>query len=133
MSFYVRLVKQVLKEHKRIHIVHYDWLEFSAVFNKRLSEKDYSMRCILAKEKAEQRERDRHENGRRQGERGVNPSKSSACSFEKDDETLLKSKLMCRLANQPCSTSIETESVLRTRLISRAIILRMANLDSATQ
>ncbi|OAQ99642.1 hypothetical protein LLEC1_03337 [Akanthomyces lecanii] len=66
----VPLVKQVLKEHKRIHIVHYDWLEFSAVFNKRLPEREYSMRSIFAKEKAEQRERNRQENGRREGERG---------------------------------------------------------------
>ncbi|KAJ4150952.1 hypothetical protein LMH87_011679 [Akanthomyces muscarius] len=70
----VPLVKQVLKGHKRIHIVHYDWLEFSAVFNKRLPEREYSMRSILAKKRAEQRERNRQENGRREGERGVNPT-----------------------------------------------------------
>ncbi len=64
-----------MKEHKRIHIVHYDWLEFSAVFNRRLPEREYSMRSILAKERAEQRERKRKENGRREGERGVNSSK----------------------------------------------------------
>ena len=81
--FYFRLVKQVLKGHKRIHIVHYDWLEFSAVFNKRLPEREYSMRSILAKERAEQRERNRQENGRREGERGVNPSKFNACSRQR--------------------------------------------------
>ncbi|ATY63413.1 brct domain containing [Cordyceps militaris] len=60
----VPLVKQVLKDHKRVHIVHYDWLEFSTVFNKRLPEREYSMRSILAEERAEQRERNRKENGR---------------------------------------------------------------------
>ncbi|PMB73007.1 hypothetical protein BM221_000424 [Beauveria bassiana] len=70
----VPLVKKVLKDYKRIHIVHYDWLEFSAVANKRLPEREYSMRHILAKERAEKRERNRQENGRREGERGVNPT-----------------------------------------------------------
>ncbi|KAM0740232.1 hypothetical protein ACQRIT_005416 [Beauveria bassiana] len=70
----VPLVTKVLKDYKRIHIVHYDWLEFSAVANKRLPEREYSMRNILAKERAEKRERNRQENGRKEGERGVNPT-----------------------------------------------------------
>ncbi|KAM3433534.1 hypothetical protein NHJ13734_006416 [Beauveria thailandica] len=70
----VPLVRQVLKDYKRVHIVHYDWLEFSAVANKRLPEREYSMRNILAKERAEKSERNRQENGRREGERGVNPT-----------------------------------------------------------
>lgn len=68
------LVKTVLNEYKRIHIVHYDWLEFSAVANRRLPEREYSMRNILSKENAARRERNRLENGRRQGEKSVNPS-----------------------------------------------------------
>ncbi|KAJ6783662.1 hypothetical protein PWT90_06732 [Aphanocladium album] len=54
--------------------VHYDWLEFSAVANRRLPERQYSMRTILAKQRAEERERKRLQNGRRLGERSVNPN-----------------------------------------------------------
>ncbi|TQW00388.1 anthranilate synthase component II [Cordyceps javanica] len=70
----VPLVKKVLQNYKRVHIVHYDWLEFSAVANRRLPEWEYSMRNIVAKERAEKREKNRQESGRREGERGVNPT-----------------------------------------------------------
>ncbi|KAI8715456.1 BRCT domain-containing protein [Fusarium sp. LHS14.1] len=65
-------VKDALKRGKRFHIVHCDWFEFSAVKNKRLPEKEFSMRNILAKQNAKRRERARIERGKRDGEKFVN-------------------------------------------------------------
>ncbi|RMJ11470.1 hypothetical protein CDV36_008867 [Fusarium kuroshium] len=65
-------VKDALKRGKRFHIVHCDWFEFSAVKNKRLPEKEFSMRNILAKQNAKRRERARIEKGKRDGEKFVN-------------------------------------------------------------
>ncbi|KAH7258253.1 hypothetical protein MRS44_010227 [Fusarium solani] len=65
-------VKDALKRGKRFHIVHCDWFEFSAVKNKRLPEKEFSMRNILAKQNAKRRERARIEKGKRDGEKFIN-------------------------------------------------------------
>lgn len=43
--------------------------------NKKLPEREYSMRNVLAKERAAQRERDRVERGKREAEKFVNTSK----------------------------------------------------------
>lgn len=68
------IVKDALKRGKRFHIVHCDWFEFSAIKNKRLPEKEFSMRNILAKQNAKRRERARIEKGKRDGEKFVNTS-----------------------------------------------------------
>ncbi|KAH6890480.1 hypothetical protein B0T10DRAFT_605968 [Thelonectria olida] len=65
-------VKEALKRGKRFHIVHYDWFEFSAVQDKRLPEREYSMRNILSKQNAARRERAKIEKGKRDGERFAN-------------------------------------------------------------
>ncbi|KAM0436064.1 hypothetical protein ACHAPT_002956 [Fusarium lateritium] len=65
-------VKDALKRGKRFHIIHCDWFEFSTVKNKRLPEKDFSMRNILAKQNAKRRELARLEKGKRDGEKFVN-------------------------------------------------------------
>lgn len=71
-------MKEALKRGRSFHIVHHDWFEFSTVEERRLSEKEYSMRNILSREKAAQRDKARIEKGKRDGERFVNTSKSSA-------------------------------------------------------
>ncbi|KAK5989170.1 hypothetical protein PT974_10670 [Cladobotryum mycophilum] len=70
----VSRVKEGLARGKRLHIVHYDWFEFSTVNEKREPERQYSMKNFLAKQNAAKRERARLERGKRQGERGVNPN-----------------------------------------------------------
>ncbi|KAF4977337.1 hypothetical protein FZEAL_6109 [Fusarium zealandicum] len=65
-------VKEALKRGKRLHIVHFDWFEYSTVKNKRLPENEFSMRNILAKQNAKRREEARAEKGRRDGENFVN-------------------------------------------------------------
>ncbi|CAH0043291.1 unnamed protein product [Clonostachys solani] len=65
-------VKQALKRGKRFHIVHYDWFEFSAVQEKKQPEKEYSMRVLLAKQKAREREERRIEKGIKDEEKFVN-------------------------------------------------------------
>ncbi|CAH0022916.1 unnamed protein product [Clonostachys rhizophaga] len=65
-------VQQALKRGKRFHIVHYDWFEFSAVQEKKQPEKDYSMRVLLAKQKAREREERRIEKGIQNEEKFVN-------------------------------------------------------------
>lgn len=72
------LVQQALKERKRLHVLHFDWYEFSCTNNKKEPEKEYSMRQKLAAEKAKEREKARAERGRREGLRFVNTSKSHA-------------------------------------------------------
>ncbi|CAG9996503.1 unnamed protein product [Clonostachys byssicola] len=68
-------VQQALKRGKRFHIVHYDWFEFSAVQEKKQSENEYSMRVLLAKQKAREREERRIEKGIQNEEKFVNTSK----------------------------------------------------------
>lgn len=70
-------VKEALKRGKRLHIVHHDWFEFSAVHEKREHERDYSMRNILAKQNFAKREKARIEKGKLDGEKFVNTSKNS--------------------------------------------------------
>ncbi|KAK7415865.1 hypothetical protein QQX98_005554 [Neonectria punicea] len=65
-------VKEALKRGKALHIVHYDWFEFSTVQEKRQSEREYSMRNILAKQNALRREQARIEKGKKDGEKSVN-------------------------------------------------------------
>ncbi|KJZ72856.1 hypothetical protein HIM_07800 [Hirsutella minnesotensis 3608] len=65
-------VKEALKRGKRFHIVHYDWFEFSTVYEKKQAEAEYSMRSIAAKKLAAQRERARIERGIREGDKFVN-------------------------------------------------------------
>lgn len=59
---------------KDVHVVHYDWFEFSAVKEKRLPESEYSMRNIAAEKRARKRELERKERGRIQGIKAVNSS-----------------------------------------------------------
>uniref|UniRef100_A0A0B7JYN4 BRCT domain-containing protein n=1 Tax=Bionectria ochroleuca TaxID=29856 RepID=A0A0B7JYN4_BIOOC len=61
---------------KRVPRVHYDWFEFSAVQEKKQPEKEYSMRVLLAKQKAREREERRIEKGIQNEEKFVNTSKS---------------------------------------------------------
>ncbi|KEY67244.1 hypothetical protein S7711_06711 [Stachybotrys chartarum IBT 7711] len=68
----VPAIKEALKRGKRLHIVHHDWFEFSAVHEKREHERDYSMRNILAKQNAAKREKARIEKGKLDGEKFVN-------------------------------------------------------------
>ncbi|KPM36801.1 hypothetical protein AK830_g9752 [Neonectria ditissima] len=68
-------VKQALKRGKGLHIVHYDWFEFSTVQEKRQPERDYSMRNILAKQNALRGEEARIEKGKKDGEKFVNTTK----------------------------------------------------------
>lgn len=75
------IVKEALARGKRQHIVHCDWFEISAVNDKKEPERDFSMRNILAKQNAAKRELARIERGKREGERGVNTSKTYAASF----------------------------------------------------
>ncbi|KAJ4119922.1 hypothetical protein NW768_010512 [Fusarium equiseti] len=70
-------IKQALKRYKNFPIIHYDWYEFSTVQNKRLPEKDYSMRSLQAKLNAKRRERERWEKGIQQGKKFVNTSTAS--------------------------------------------------------
>lgn len=63
-------------KNKSIHIVHYDWFEFSTVENKKYPEKEYSMREIIAHERAIEREEARIEKGKRDAEKFVNTSRS---------------------------------------------------------
>ncbi|VUC34266.1 unnamed protein product [Clonostachys rosea] len=65
-------VQQALKRGKRFHIVHFDWFEFSAVQEKKQPEKEYSMRVLLAKQKAREREERRIEKGIKDEEKFVN-------------------------------------------------------------
>ncbi|RBR03079.1 uncharacterized protein FIESC28_11806 [Fusarium coffeatum] len=65
-------IKQALKRHKNFPIIHCDWYEFSTVQNKRLPEKDYSMRSLQAKLNARRREKERWEKGIQQGKKFVN-------------------------------------------------------------
>ncbi|KAK7428933.1 hypothetical protein QQZ08_004550 [Neonectria magnoliae] len=65
-------VKEALKRGNCLHIVHYDWFEFSTVQEKRQSEREYSMRNILAKQNALRREQARIEKGKKDGEKFVN-------------------------------------------------------------
>ncbi|KAJ4012190.1 hypothetical protein NW752_004584 [Fusarium irregulare] len=65
-------IKQALKRHKNFPIIHCDWYEFSTVQNKRLPEKDYSMRSLQAKLNAKRREKERWEKGIQQGKKFVN-------------------------------------------------------------
>ncbi|KAL7823451.1 hypothetical protein V8C26DRAFT_425534 [Trichoderma gracile] len=66
------LFKEALVRGKKQHIVHCDWFEISAVNDKKLPEREYSMRSILAKQNAAKREQPRIERGKREGERAVN-------------------------------------------------------------
>ncbi|KAH0495390.1 hypothetical protein TgHK011_008947 [Trichoderma gracile] len=65
-------IKEALARGKKQHIVHCDWFEISAVNDKKLPEREYSMRSILAKQNAAKREQARIERGKREGERAVN-------------------------------------------------------------
>ncbi|KND92353.1 hypothetical protein TOPH_03147 [Tolypocladium ophioglossoides CBS 100239] len=65
-------VKDALTRGKRFHIVHYDWFEFSTVYEKRQPERDYSMRNYLAKQNAAKREQAQIERGKKEGEKFVN-------------------------------------------------------------
>ncbi|TFB02012.1 hypothetical protein CCMA1212_006015 [Trichoderma ghanense] len=65
-------IKEALARGKKQHIVHCDWFEISAVNDKKLPEREYSMRNILAKQNAAKRELARIERGKREGERAVN-------------------------------------------------------------
>ncbi|PTB74256.1 hypothetical protein M440DRAFT_1380964 [Trichoderma longibrachiatum ATCC 18648] len=65
-------IKEALARGKKQHIVHCDWFEISAVNDKKLPEREYSMRNILAKQNAVKREQARIERGKREGERAVN-------------------------------------------------------------
>ncbi|KOS19683.1 hypothetical protein ESCO_001375 [Escovopsis weberi] len=68
-------VKEALARGKHIHIIHYDWFEFSTVQENRQPEEEYSMRSVLAKQNAARRERERLERGQREEERGgVDPT-----------------------------------------------------------
>jgi hypothetical protein len=67
-------VKEALKKWKKLHVVHYDWYELSCTENKKLPEREYSMRTVLAQEMAKKREEERAERGRREGEKFVNTS-----------------------------------------------------------
>jgi hypothetical protein len=69
-------VKDALRKGKRLHIVHYDWFEFSTVYEKKQPEKEYSMRAILAEQQAARREKARVEQGKRNAEKFVNTSQS---------------------------------------------------------
>ncbi|PNY24566.1 Uncharacterized protein TCAP_05496 [Tolypocladium capitatum] len=73
-QFYNRVprVEDALKRGKRFHIVHYDWFEFSTVYEKRQPERNYSMRNYLAKQNAAKREQARIERGKKEGEKFVN-------------------------------------------------------------
>ena len=64
------------KRGKRIHIVHYDWFEFSVVLEERQPEREYSMRDKKAKENAIKREKDKMERGKREAIKSVDSSKS---------------------------------------------------------
>jgi hypothetical protein len=101
-------VKQALKRHKNFPIIHCDWYEFSTVQNKRLPEKDYSMRSLQAKLNAKRREKERWEKGIQQGKKFVNTSTTS-----------LHDPIESRLILQQTSTiSIEIVSTLFMRLTS---------------
>ncbi|KAL3593743.1 hypothetical protein FPOAC2_08044 [Fusarium poae] len=65
-------IKQALERHKNFPIIHCDWFEFSTVNDKRLPEKDYSMRSLQAKQNAKRREKERWEKGIQQGKKFVN-------------------------------------------------------------
>ncbi|KAI5459893.1 hypothetical protein BGZ63DRAFT_446774 [Mariannaea sp. PMI_226] len=65
-------VKDALKRGKRLHILHYDWFEFSIFQEKSQPEREYSMRNLLAKHNAAKREEARIEKGKRDGEKFVN-------------------------------------------------------------
>lgn len=78
----VLLVKLALKRNKRLHIVHYDWFEFSTVAEKRLPEREFSMRNFQAKQRAKERERAKIEKGKRDGEKFVNTSMSPLSTRE---------------------------------------------------
>ncbi|RGP70799.1 hypothetical protein FSPOR_3819 [Fusarium sporotrichioides] len=65
-------IKQALKRHKNFPIIHCDWYEFSTVHDKKLPERDYSMRSLLAKQNAKRREKERWEKGIQQGKKFVN-------------------------------------------------------------
>ncbi|KAL6913049.1 hypothetical protein ACHAPO_005000 [Fusarium lateritium] len=65
-------IKQALKRHKNFPIIHCDWFEFSTVNEKRLPERDYSMRSLQAKLNAKRREKERWEKGIQQGKKFVN-------------------------------------------------------------
>ncbi|KAL4724929.1 hypothetical protein ACLX1H_008376 [Fusarium chlamydosporum] len=65
-------IKEALKRHKSLQIIHCDWYEFSTVQDKKLPERDYSMRSLQAKENAKRRERERWEKGIQQGKKFVN-------------------------------------------------------------
>lgn len=75
------IVKEALKRGKRLHIVHFDWFEFSTVKEKRQPERDYSMRIFLAKQNAARRELARIEKGKRDGEKFVNTSMRPRIGF----------------------------------------------------
>ncbi|ODA81176.1 hypothetical protein RJ55_04140 [Drechmeria coniospora] len=66
------LFRDALKRGKRFHIVHSDWFEFSVVQEKKLPENEYSMKRMLAKQNATEREKARLERGRRHGDKFVN-------------------------------------------------------------
>lgn len=68
------LVKGKAKDRK-LHIVHCDWFEVSAVHNRKLPEDEYSMRQREAERKAAEREERRIERGKANGEKFVNTSK----------------------------------------------------------
>ena len=75
------LVKAALKRERRPYIVHCDWFELSAVDEKKLPEREYSMSNFQAEQRAKQRELQRIEKGRRDGERFVNTSKLQRLPF----------------------------------------------------
>ncbi|CEI68599.1 unnamed protein product [Fusarium venenatum] len=64
-------IKQALKRHKNFPIIHCDWFEFSTVNEKRLPERDYSMRSLQAKLNAKRREKERWEKGIQQGKKFI--------------------------------------------------------------
>ncbi|KAF5230053.1 hypothetical protein FAUST_10033 [Fusarium austroamericanum] len=65
-------IKKALKGPKNVSIIHSDWFEFSTVHEKRLPERDYSMRSLQAKQNAKRREKERWEKGIQLGKKFVN-------------------------------------------------------------
>ena len=83
-----------------MYIVHSDWFEFSAVENNKLSEREYSLRNLKAKQRSKERERVREqlrqEKGKRDGEQVLN-----TCELH-DQTPLVRSKTKV-FANLPTS------------------------------